>query len=51
MRYTPDIQVLHLEDAATNAAISSRFARDKAKKERMLESVDFMLTLIGKHES
>lgn len=46
VRYSPDLCVTHFEDTATKMAEKIGIARERAKKERMLQSIDVMLNII-----
>jgi len=45
-RYSPSLKVVHLEDAATNAAILSDYSRKKAKYGRVSRSLDVLIKLM-----
>ena len=44
--YDPEIQVIHLEDVATNAAFKTKFKKDKMKNHEMLKSISMLLTML-----
>lgn len=46
MRYTPKIQVKHLEDAATKKAVKLNIVREKMKREYSLKSIDILLNIM-----
>lgn len=43
MRYTPALQVTHLEDASTRAAYGSVYQRTRMKSRKMVESLDVFI--------
>lgn len=46
MRYSPALQVTHLEDASTRAAYGSVYHRTKMKSQKMVESLDIFLKML-----
>lgn len=46
LRYTPELKVVHLEDAATNAAEHSDYKRKKAKYGRICDSLGILIKLM-----
>lgn len=46
MRYSPELKVMHLEDASTRAAFSSEYRRYRMKGQRMLESLGIFIDML-----